>query len=459
MNVLSTYERAYFVGIGGIGMSALARYFMATGKAVMGYDKVASALTQSLIEEGILVHFEDSINEIPEKFKDPNKTLIVYTPAIKELAILDFFENNKFSIKKRAEVLGDLTRSFKGLCIAGTHGKTTTSSLLAHLLNGLSTGCTAFLGGIANNFNSNLVISQSSKYAVIEADEFDRSFLHLAPFAAIVTATDPDHLDVYGNKEAFVEGFRQFTMRVDPKGFCIQKFGLQLQSLASVLTYELNNTKADYTLVNLRFEDGFQVGDLICKSENYPAIAFGLPGLHNAENALACIALLHQLGYTIDALRPGLKSFEGVRRRFDYHLRTNELIYIDDYAHHPVEIEALLNSVKLLYPSLPIIGIFQPHLYSRTKDFASEFAQSLNKLDQLYLLPIYPARELPIPGVSSEWLCTLSRCEKKQVLETHEVLSKLKNVKKGVVLTIGAGDIDRLVAPIKAILESQTLAS
>jgi UDP-N-acetylmuramate--alanine ligase len=348
-----------------------------------------------------------------------------------------------------------LTKTFQGLCVAGTHGKTTTSSLLAHLLTELGVGCTAFLGGIASNFESNLVLHAQSPYAVIEADEFDRSFLQLSPFAAIITAADPDHLDIYGSTDSFVEGFRQFSLRIDPKGFCVQKEGLALASLAKVFTYAVDSSTANYSLANLRYAHGFQVADLRIGQEIFPNIELGLPGIHNAENALGCIALLHLLAFEVADLRPALKSFKGVKRRFEYQLRSEELVYIDDYAHHPTEINALISSVRSMYPGWPIIGVFQPHLFSRTKDFAQEFAVSLAALDQLFLLPIYPARELPIPGVTSEWLRDITPMETKAVLQAHEVLMALRTIKKGVVLTIGAGDIDRLVAPLTELLKMQ----
>ncbi len=455
MRSIQQFEQVYFVGIGGIGMSALARFFKFSGKEVAGYDKVETALTQQLIQEGIAIHHEDLHDDIPTGFQNPETTLVVYTPAIKSLGELAFFQANNFQILKRAEVLGVLTKTFQGLCVAGTHGKTTTSSLLAHLLTELGVGCTAFLGGIASNFESNLVLHAQSPYAVIEADEFDRSFLQLSPFAAIITAADPDHLDIYGSTDSFVEGFRQFSLRIDPKGFCVQKEGLALASLAKVFTYAVDSSTANYSLANLRYAHGFQVADLRIGQEIFPNIELGLPGIHNAENALGCIALLHLLAFEVADLRPALKSFKGVKRRFEYQLRSEELVYIDDYAHHPTEINALISSVRSMYPGWPIIGVFQPHLFSRTKDFAQEFAVSLAALDQLFLLPIYPARELPIPGVTSEWLRDITPMETKAVLQAHEVLMALRTIKKGVVLTIGAGDIDRLVAPLTELLKMQ----
>ena len=456
MKSLSTYKQVYFIGIGGIGMSALARYFHFAGFQVAGYDKVETTLTQQLSAEGIAVHYEDLHEQIPNGFRDAATTLVVYTPAIKELGELAFFSAHQFEILKRAEVLGAITRSFQALCVAGTHGKTTTSSMLAHLLTDIGAGCTAFLGGIASNFDSNLVLNAESPYAVVEADEFDRSFLQLSPFAAIITAADPDHLDIYGTPEAFKEGFRQFAMRIDPNGFCLQKEGLNLPSLCPTKTYALNSKTADFSAENLRYEAGFQVADFRIANTYWPAVTLGLPGSHNVENALGCVALLLELGFEEHSIRAALARFKGVKRRFETHVRQPNLIYIDDYAHHPQEIEVLLSSVKAMYPKLPITGIFQPHLFSRTKDFAARFASELSALDQLILLPIYPARELPIPGITSDWLCEMSTAKKKEVMEVSEALAFAKNFKHGVLLTIGAGDIDRLVAPITQYLNDKS---
>jgi UDP-N-acetylmuramate--alanine ligase len=455
MKQLSAFDRVYFVGIGGIGMSALARFFRFQGKQVGGYDKVETPLTQALSAEGMEIHYEDLGADLPKAFQDPEKTLVVYTPAIKELDELAFFKAGSFHVLKRAEILGLLTKTFQGLCVAGTHGKTTTSSLLAYLLSEMEVGGTAFLGGIASNFDSNLVLHANSPYAVIEADEFDRSFLQLSPFAAIITAADPDHLDIYGSHDAFLEGFRQFTMRIDPKGFCVQKEGLFLQSLAPVFTYAIDSQTANYSFTNLRYENGFQVADLRIGGQLFTGYELGLPGIHNAENALGCIALLDCMGFDVMALRPALKSFKGVKRRFEYHLRNDDMVYIDDYAHHPTEINALISSVRAMYPGWPITGIFQPHLFSRTKDFAAEFATALAQLDTLYLLPIYPAREQAIPGVTSEWLAQMTPLQAKTVLQAHEVLTVFRQKQKGVILTIGAGDIDRLVGPLAELLKLQ----
>lgn len=455
MKSLSTYQQVYFIGIGGIGMSALARYFHFAGFQVAGYDKVETALTKQLVEEGISVHYDDLADEIPSNFKDQTTTLVVYTPAIKELKELDFFKSSGFEILKRAEVLGSISRSFQALCVAGTHGKTTTSSMLAHLLTDIGAGCTAFLGGIASNFDSNLVLNAQSQYAVVEADEFDRSFLQLSPHAAIITAADPDHLDIYGTAEAFKEGFRQFAMRIDPNGFCIQKEGLNLPTLCKSKTYALHSETAHFSAGNLRFENGFQVADFRFENQNWKAVELGLPGSHNVENALGCMALLLELGFDEHLIRSAIKRFKGVKRRFEYHVRQSDLIYIDDYAHHPQEINVLLSSVKAMYPGMPVTGIFQPHLFTRTRDFADGFATELSMLDHLIILPIYPARELPIPGITSEWLCEKSNAKKKEVMNASEVLTFARTFQKGILLTIGAGDIDRLVAPVSQYLNDK----
>lgn len=452
MQQFDRYKRVYFIGIGGIGMSALARYFKLQGLLVGGYDKTPSPLTKELEKEGCDIHYDDLGDKIPSDYTDSSNTLVVYTPAIKQLDELTYFKVNKFTLLKRAEVLGMLTRQSKGLCVAGTHGKTTTSSMLAFLLDQSSWKCNAFLGGIATNFQSNLVLNKGSEYTVIEADEFDRSFLHLSPYASIITAADPDHLDIYGTAEQFKEGFRQFAMKLDPNGICLQKEGLNLQSLGKTFTYAVDSETADYAVTNFSWLDGFLCGDVRLKNTWWKEVKFGLPGIHNAENALACIGLLHELGMEEKTIREGLKNFRGVKRRFEYIIRTEKLVYVDDYAHHPEEIKALVSSIRLLYPGKKITGIFQPHLFTRTKDFADDFAKELSALDELVLLPIYPAREEPIHGVSSEWL--LSKCKNavKSIKKPSELLPYLSSFEQGVLLTIGAGDIDRLVQPMKELL-------
>lgn len=450
---LSNFKRAYFVGIGGIGMSALARYFYSLGWEVSGYDKTPTALTSALENEGISIHFEDLGSNIPEQFKEKESTLVVYTPAIpKTHGELLYFQNNNFQLFKRSQVLGLLTHNSKGLGVAGTHGKTTTSTLLAHILNESETKCDAFLGGISSNFNSNLITSPNAKYTVIEADEFDRSFLQLSPFASIITSTDADHLDIYGDASVFLKGFQDYADLIHSDGFLILKNGLQLTSKAQIFTYGVNDKSANYSANNLRYNEGRFLFDVSFPKGEWKDLDFGLPGIHNTENALACVALCQKLGLSENEIRFGLKTFKGVKRRFEYHIRNKDLIYIDDYAHHPTEIKALVSSVKMMYPDKHITGVFQPHLFSRTRDFFEGFVEELSKLDEVILLPIYPAREEPIPGVTSDSILEKITCSKKQILTRNEALNYLINTKKGVVLTIGAGDIDKLVEPLKEVL-------
>lgn len=447
---ISQFKRVYFIGIGGIGMSALARYFMSIGLKVSGYDKTPSELTTKLIEEGINIHFEDKGNQVPAEFYEIATTLVVYTPAIpKEMGELCFFQENQSILLKRSEVLGLLTRHSLGLGVAGTHGKTTTSSMLAHIMNQSSEKCNAFLGGIATNFESNLLLNENSKYTVIEADEFDRSFLQLRPFASIITSTDPDHLDIYGDKNHFLDGFKKYAALINTKGCLVEKEGLNLESKAQKISYALNSETADFNGRNLRFENGQFLMDVVFKNSTWEAVEMNIPGIHNAENALACIALLSYLGLSELEIRKGLASFKGVKRRFEYHVKKNDLIYIDDYAHHPTELNALISSIRMLYPTKKIIGAFQPHLFSRTRDFFDAFAEELSQLDELILLPIYPARELPIDGVTSDHLLDKISIQNKQLMDAKTTLNYLSKIDNGVVLTIGAGDIDRIVAPLK----------
>lgn len=450
---LSNFDRAYFIGIGGIGMSALARYFHSKGWSVAGYDKTPSSLTDDLQKEGISVHFEDFGPSIPEAFRVKEKTLVVYTPAIpKNLGELLYFQHSEANLLKRSEVLGVITKMSKGLGVAGTHGKTTTSSLLAHILFQSELGCNAFLGGIAVNFNSNLVLHPESPYTVMEADEFDRSFLKLSPFASIITSTDPDHLDIYGDADYFKEGFREYAKLIDSKGCLVQKEGLNLESNAPVRTYSIESKTSDYEGYNLKYEGGKFLFDVRTPKGNWSGLELGIPGIHNAENAVACIALLDFIGLDELTIRRGLKSFRGVKRRFEYHIKRDDLVYIDDYAHHPTEINALIKSVRLLYPDMKITGVFQPHLFSRTRDFFDGFARELSQLDEVVLMPVYPAREEPIPGVDSDTLLSKITQNNKYLFGPDEVLNYLRN-KKGIILTIGAGDIDRIVEPLKQILQ------
>ena len=452
VKTLDNFKNVYFIGIGGIGMSALARYFKMKNLRVAGYDKTPSPLTDELIKEGIEVHFEDLGNLIPSPYSSVDETLVVYTPAIPvSMGEYNFFINNNFEILKRAAVLGLITRSSKGLGVAGTHGKTTTSTMLTHILTESHLKCNAFLGGISSNFNSNFVSSTTSEYTVIEADEFDRSFLQLTPFASIITSTDADHLDIYGDVATFEKGFQDYANQINPDGFLILRKGINIQSPAKIQTYAIDED-ADFKGGNLRTIDGHFYMDLKTDNFTWNEIELGLPGIHNAENALACIALCLSLGLSESEIRHGLASFRGVKRRFEFHIRTPKLIYIDDYAHHPTEIKALVSSVRLLYPNQKITGIFQPHLYSRTRDFMANFAHELSQVDELILMPIYPAREEPMTGITSEALLEMCEITDKKVLSPEEVINHLIDQQSGVFLTIGAGDIDRIVPKIKSTL-------
>lgn len=452
---INDFDRAYFIGVGGIGMSALARYFLSIGWKVAGYDKTQTKLTDKLQEEGIEMHFEDFGPSIPEDFRDTNNTLVVYTPAIpRNFGELLHVQHAGYTVKKRAEVLGMITRNSKGLAVAGTHGKTTTSTLLAHILDQSDEKCNAFLGGISSNFNSNFV-SGDSEWTVVEADEFDRSFLHLSPYVSIVTSTDADHLDIYGSADVFLEGFKQYVKRIQPDGCLIRHASVDL-SHSNTITYGLN-VGADYRGENMRIENGYFALDVHTLNGIWKGVELGVPGVHNAENAIACLALCEFIGMEEHEIRAGLKSFKGVKRRFEYHVRRENLIYIDDYAHHPTEIKALIDSVKLLYAGHRITGIFQPHLFSRTRDFFAEFAQQLSRLDEVILMPIYPAREEPISEVTSDALMNEISAPKKQLLRPQEVVDYFSGNRESfqsanVILTIGAGDIDRIVEPLKIAL-------
>ena len=449
---IAQFDRAYFIGIGGIGMSALARYFKSMGWQVAGYDKTPTELTTELEKEGIEVHFEDLGPSLPLPFRSIENTLVVYTPAIpKNLGELLHVQHNNYALFKRAEVLGMITRNVKALCVAGTHGKTTTSTLLAHILNESSLKCSAFLGGISSNFNSNFVSSPESEFTVLEADEFDRSFLQLRPFASIITSTDADHLDIYGNRDDFHQGFQAYADLISPEGFLVRHVDVKLVSDRTI-TYGID-CQADYVGGNLAFENGHFQFDVQTPTDTWENVVLGIPGIHNAENAIACIAMCDQLGLSQQEIRKSLETFTGVKRRFEYQIRTKDLVFIDDYAHHPTEISALISSIQLIYPGQRITGIFQPHLFSRTRDFFNEFAAELSRLDEVILLPIYPAREEPISGITSEALLEKINVESKAVLSPSEAVEHVASMTEGVILTIGAGDIDRIVAPLKTALQ------
>ncbi len=451
----------YFVGVGGIGMSALARYFEAKGKHVAGYDKTPSDLTAALINEGIRIHYMDDVALIPADCKQVDSTLVVYTPAIPEThAELNYFRENGFTLMKRAQVLGEITRSERGLCVAGTHGKTTTSSMLAHLLKQSHVDCNAFLGGILKNYNSNLMLSDKSDLAVIEADEFDRSFHWLNPYRAVITAVDPDHLDIYGTPEAYRESFEHFTSLIRPDGCLVMKKGLQLQSRlpkgAKLYTYSATE-EADFFARNIRIGNGDIVFDFVTPMGCIEDVKLGVPVKVNIENGVAAMALAQLNGVTDEEIKRGMASFAGPVRRFDFHLKRNDIVLLDDYAHHPAELKASIQSVKELYPDKKITGIFQPHLYTRTRDFAADFAASLSLLDELILLDIYPAREEPIPGVTSQLIFDQVTLKKKRMIKKEELLDLVKKEAADfqVVLMLGAGNIDRLVEPVKQILEKR----
>jgi UDP-N-acetylmuramate--alanine ligase len=453
---LTDFQNIYFLGIGGIGMSALARYFNSTGYSVGGYDKTPSPLTDQLIQEGCEIHFKDLGEDIPLKFNRKSTTLVVLTPAIPvDHSEWKYFKEIGFTILKRSEVLGLITQKLKGLCVAGTHGKTTTSTMLAHILNTSSWKCNAFLGGISSNFKSNLLIDESSPFAVIEADEFDRSFLRLSPFSSIITSADPDHLDIYGSASQFQEGFQLYAQKISKDGFLIVKEGLPFMSEAKRITYSVSSNTADFYAQNLRIEGGQFFMDVYFSSEVWENVELGVPGIHNAENALACIALLVSMGMDEVQIRRGLQSFHGVKRRFEYIVRDKRFIYVDDYAHHPKEIKALIDSIRLMYPTKKVTGIFQPHLFSRTNDFMEDFAVELGKLDEVVLLPIYPARELPMEGVTSGVLLEKIENSNKKLLQPQEVIDYFSVDNCDVLLTIGAGDIDRIVDKLKLKIEAQ----
>lgn len=451
----------YFVGAGGIGMSALARYFRAKGKQVAGYDKTPSDLTAALIEEGIRIHYTDDITLIPADCKQIDSTLVIYTPAIPETHTeLNYFKTNGFTLMKRARVLGEITRTERGLCVAGTHGKTTTSSMLAHLLKQSHVDCNAFLGGVLKNYNSNLMLSDKSDLAVIEADEFDRSFHWLNPYMAVITAVDPDHLDIYGTPAAYRESFEHFTSLIRPDGCLVMKKGLQLQPRlpegTKLYTYSATE-EADFFARNIRIGNGDILFDFVTPDGCIPDVKLGVPVKVNIENGVAAMALAWLNGLTPEEIRRGMETFAGSVRRFDFHLKKDDIVLLDDYAHHPAELKASIQSVKELYPDKKVTGIFQPHLYTRTRDFAADFAASLSLLDELILLDIYPAREEPIPGVTSQIIFDRVTIPNKRMIRKEELLDLVQKEAASfeVVLMVGAGNIDRLVEPVKQILEKR----
>ncbi|MBQ0147572.1 MAG: UDP-N-acetylmuramate--L-alanine ligase [Flavobacteriaceae bacterium] len=437
----------YFIGAGGIGMSALERYFNSMGKSVLGYDKTPTELTNQLIKEGIDIHFNDDVKSIPTDINQEN-TLVIYTPAIpKNHQELNYFFDQNFDVLKRSEVLGEITKNTYGIGVAGTHGKTTTSSILGHILKVADLESTAFLGGIAENYQSNMILN-GSKYTVAEADEFDRSFLKLSPKVAIITSDDADHLDIYGEREEVKKSFQEFASIVEEKLF-VRK-GL---SFYNANTYGVNED-ADYNAINVRIQDGYYIFDVETPNGMLVDIKFQLPGRHNMENAVAAIAVADYLGVSSEKIHEALATFIGVKRRFN-RFEAEGKIYIDDYAHHPTELDAVIKSLRELYPNKKILGVFQPHLFTRTRDFAEEFGQSLSALDELILLDIYPARELPIEGITSKWLSEFVNLTEKSVYSLEKSLEAIKSKEFDILLTVGAGNIDTIVKPIKEWLKGE----
>ena len=458
MNV-ETIKSVYFIGAGGIGMSALVRYFLSKGKAVVGYDRTPSELTEKLIKEGAQIHYEEDVNLIPKECKDKDTTLIVYTPAIpQEHAELKYFTDNGFEIKKRSQVLGIITHSSKALCVAGTHGKTTTSTMAAHLLHQSHVDCTAFLGGISKNYGTNLILSDKSDFVVIEADEFDRSFHWLSPYMSVITATDPDHLDIYGTEKAYLESFEKYTTLIQPGGCLIIRKGIALQPKIQdgVKLYTYSKSEGDFHAENIRIGNGEIFIDFVTPTTTIKDIQLGVPVSINIENGVAAMALAWLNGATPEEIKAGMSSFRGVDRRFDFKIKNDKVVFLSDYAHHPSEIKQSVLSMRELYKEKKITAIFQPHLYTRTRDFYKEFADSLSLLDEVILVDIYPAREQPIPGVTSKLIYdNLRPGIEKMICKKEDILKVLSEKKIEVLITLGAGDIDNYVPQIQDLLSAR----
>lgn len=458
MNI-NTIKAVYFIGAGGIGMSALVRYFLSKGKKVGGYDRTPSELTEKLKEEGADIHYEENTDLIPADFREATTTLVVYTPAIPaEHKELIYFRNNGFEIQKRAQVLGMLTRTEKGMCVAGTHGKTTTSTMAAHLLHQSHVKCNAFLGGISKNYGTNLLLDEESPYVVIEADEFDRSFHWLTPYATVITAVDSDHLDIYGTREAYLESFRKYTSLIRPDGYLIIKKELELvlDVQPGVTIYTYSTEEGDFHAENIRIANGEICFDYVSPLGNIQDIQLGVPVYVNIENGVAAMALAQIGGADAEEIRKAMASFNGVDRRFDFKLKTDRMVFLSDYAHHPAEIKQSVSSIRTLYPDKKITAVFQPHLYTRTRDFYKEFADSLSLLDEVILLDIYPARELPIPGVSSQLIYDHLRPDiQKSLCKKEDLMNVLAGKTLEVLITLGAGDIENYVPQIYEMLKDK----
>ena len=456
MTDLKNIKKIYFIGIGGIGMSALARYFRLQGKWVAGYDKTETSLTRTLTEEGIPVSYVDDPKDIPQDVQ-----LIVYTPAIPKVHQgLNYYRDHGYQLMKRSEVLGLITADSLNVCVAGTHGKTTISTMIAHILRDSGMGSNAFLGGISVNYNTNFW-SDKNNICVVEADEYDRSFLKLHPDIAVISSMDADHLDIYGTREAVEEAFIAFSRKIKSGGTLVRKHGLPIpkpEGNVQQLSYHLTDQTADVYTKNLRIMAGHYVFDVEGKEGKMKDVQLNVGGWHNVENALAAISACRMLGLSEKKIMPALYSYRGVRRRFEYHVQSESIVYIDDYAHHPKELEAMISSARQLYPDKKMVVVFQPHLYSRTRDFANEFAKVLDKADEVILLPLYPARELPIDGISSETILNKMAAKNKRILNKAEVLAwaaKIRPEEKILLITTGAGDIDELVYPLETLLKTK----
>ena len=455
---LKDIKAVYFVGAGGIGMSAIARYFLNKGMTVAGYDKTPSELTHNLEKEGMQIHYEENVNAIPQECRDASHTLIIYTPAIPaEHKELVFFRERGFDIQKRAQVLGTLTRTHKGLCVAATHAKTSTSTMCAHIMHQSSVDCNAFLGGISKNYGTNYILSESD-YVVIEADEFDRSFHWLRPWMSVITATDPDHLDIYGTKEAYLESFRHYSTLIQPGGALIIRKGLEMKAEVQegVRVYEYSRDEGDFHAENIKIENGGITFDFVSPIENVPNVTLGQPIPINIENGVAAMAMAQLNGCTADELRNGMATYGGVDRRFDFKIKDSRHVFLSDYAHHPKEIYQSAKSMRELYQNRKITAIFQPHLYTRTRDFYKDFASALSQLDEVVLCDIYPAREQPIPGVTSKLIYdNLAEGVEKSMIRKEDVLDFVRSRDFDVLIVLGAGDLDNYVPQIAEIIKQK----
>ena len=456
---LKDIKAVYFVGAGGIGMSAIARYFIRKGMVVAGYDKTPSELTKQLEREGALLHYEENVDEIPHACRDPKQCLVIYTPAIPaEHKELQYFRANGFTVEKRAQVLGTLTRTHKGLCVAGTHGKTSTSTMCAHIMHQGHIDCNAFLGGISKNYSTNYIISAESDYVVIEADEFDRSFHWLRPWMSVITATDPDHLDIYGTKEAYLESFRHYTTLIQPGGALIIHRGLEMHAdvQPGVKVYEYSRTEGDFHAENIRIDNGTITFDFVSPIENVKDVELGQPVPINIDNGIAAMAMAQLAGCTAEELKYGMKTYRGVDRRFDFKINDSRHVLLSDYAHHPKEIYQSAKSIRELYKGRHITAIFQPHLYTRTRDFYRDFADAPSQLDEVILTEIYPAREQPIEGVTSQLIYdNLRPGIEKSIIRKDDVLDLVKQRDFDVLVILGAGDLDNYMPQITKIIENK----